>query len=78
VRNAFREEMATEQAQAVYRRRGPSAELVHAWIKSKLGLRQYHVRGLSKVRAEMLWVCFTFNVPQWIRLGRAPAMALAN
>lgn len=78
MRNAFREEMATEQAQAVYRRRGPIAEFVHAWIKSKLGLRQFHVRGLSKVRAEMLWVCFTFNVQQWIRLGRAPAMALAN
>jgi hypothetical protein len=78
VMNAFREKMATEQAQAVYRRRGPIAEFVHAWIKSKLGLRQFHVRGLSKVRAEMLWVCFTFNVQQWIRLGRAPAMALAN
>ena len=78
VMNAFREKMATEQAQAVYRRRGPIAEFVHAWIKSKLGLRQFHVRGLSKVRAEMLWVCFTFNVQQWIRLGRAPAMALEN
>jgi transposase len=78
VMNAFREKMATEQAQAVYRRRGPIAEFVHAWIKSKLGLRQFHVRGLNKVRAEMLWVCFTFNVQQWIRLGRAPAMALAN
>jgi Transposase DDE domain len=78
VMNAFREKMATEQAQAVYRRRGPIAEFVHAWIKSKLGLRQFHVRGLSKVRAEMLWVRFTFNVQQWIRLGRAPATALAN
>ena len=78
VMNAFREKMATGQAQAVYRRRGPIAEFVHAWIKSKLGLRQFHVRGLSKVRAEMLWVCFTFNVQQWIRLGRAPAMARAN
>ena len=76
--NAFREKMATEPAQAVYRRRAPVAEFVHAWIKSKLGLRQFHVRGLSKVRVEMLWVCFTFNLQQWIRLCRAPAMALAN
>jgi len=33
--NAFREKMATEQAQAVYRRRGPIAEFVHAWIKAR-------------------------------------------
>jgi transposase len=78
VMNAFRAKMATEQAQAVYRRRGPIAEFVHAWIKSKLGLRQFHVRGLRKVRAEMLWVCFTYNVQQWIRLGRAPAIAIAS
>jgi transposase len=70
---AFREKMATEKAQAIYRRRGPVAEFVPAWIKSKLGLRQFHVRGLHKVRAEILWACFTYNVQQWIRLGRASA-----
>ena len=51
------------------------AEFVHAWIKTKLGLRQFHVGGLHKVRAEMLWACFTYNVRQWIRLGRAPDAA---
>ena len=70
---AFREKMATEKAQAIDRRRGPVAEFVPAWIKSKLGLRQFHVRGLHKVRAEILWACFTYNVQQWIRLGRASA-----
>jgi len=74
---AFREKMNTEKAQAIYRRRGPVAEFVHAWIKTKLGLRQFHVRGLRKVRAEMLWTCFTYNLQQWIRLGRAPAPASA-
>src|ERR1700691_573812 len=69
---AFREKMASEKAQAIYRRRGPVAEFVHAWIKTKLGLRQFHVRGLHKVRAEMLWACFTYNLQTWIRLGRSP------
>ena len=74
---AFREKMNTGEAQAIYRRRGPVAEFVHAWIKTKLGLRQFHVRGLRKVRTEMLWACFTYNLQQWIRLGRAPAPASA-
>ena len=68
--NAFREKMATEQAQAVYRRRGPIAEFVHAWIKSKLGLRQFHVRGLKKVQMEMLWACLTYNLQFWIRVSK--------
>ena len=75
---AFREKMASEKAQAIYRRRGPVAEFVHAWIKSKLGLRQFHVRGLHKVRAEMLWACFTYNLQQWIRLARDPDPATAG
>ncbi len=75
---AFREKMASEKAQAIYRRRGPVAEFVHAWIKTKLGLRQFHVRGLRKVRAEMLWACFTYNMQQGIRLGRAPDPAPAG
>jgi transposase len=75
---AFREKMARAEAQQVYRRRGPIAEFVHAWIKSKLGLRQFHVRGWSKVRTELLWACFTYNLQQWIRLSRTPALALAG
>ena len=51
---AFRRKMATEPAQKNYRRRGRVAEFCNAWIKSKLGLRQFHVRGLVKVQTEML------------------------
>jgi transposase len=60
---AFRQKMASEAAQAQYRRRGRVVEFCHAWIKSKLGLRQFHVRGLIKVQMEMLWACgnFTFE-----------------
>jgi hypothetical protein len=40
---AFRKKMASEEAQQRYRHRGRIAEFCHAWIKSKLGLRQFHV-----------------------------------
>jgi len=67
---AFREKMAGAQAQAQYRLRGRVVEFCHAWIKNKLGLRQFHVRGMPKVAAELLWACFTYNVQHWIRLGK--------
>lgn len=73
---AFRQKMETEQARASYRRRGRVVEFCHAWIKSKLGLRQFHVRGLRKVQMEMLWACLTYNLQHWIRLQKlqpAPA-----
>ncbi len=47
---AFRRKMATPQAQQQYRRRSRVIEFCHAWIKSKLGLRQFHLRGLAKCR----------------------------
>jgi transposase len=75
---AFREKMASEQAQAQYRRRGRVVEFCHAWIKSKLGLRQFHVRGLAKVQSEMLWTCLTYNLQQWIRLGKLRAAPAAS
>jgi transposase len=67
---AFRQKMASGPAQAQYRRRSRVAEFCHAWIKNKLGLRQFHVRGLVKARTEMLWACLTYNVQQWIRLRK--------
>lgn len=72
--SAFRRRMASRAAQAQYRRRGRVVEFCHAWIKSKLGLRQFHVRGLIKVQVEMLWACLTDNMQRWIRL-RKPVIA---
>ena len=76
---AFQQKMQTQEAQAVYRQRGAIAEFPNAWIKEKLGLRQFHVRGLLKVGLEALWVCLTYNIQQWIRLvWRARRMASAS
>jgi hypothetical protein len=67
---AFGKKMASEEARKQYRRRGRIVEFCHAWIKSKLGLRQFHVRGLKKVQMEMLWACLTYNLQHWIRLSK--------
>jgi transposase len=66
--DAFREKMATEEAKAQYRKRSRVAEFCHAWIKTKFGLRQLHVRGLIKAKTEMLWAALTFNIQLAIRL----------
>jgi len=44
------------------------AEFPNAWLKAKIGLRQFRVRGLKKVRCEALWACLAYNLAQWVRL----------
>jgi transposase len=66
---ALAAKMETEHAKAIYKQRAPVAEFPHLWIKEKLGLRQFRLRGLEKVRTETLWACLTYNVQQWIRLS---------
>jgi len=65
---AFRAKMATEEAKHLYRSRARIAEFPHAWIKEKLGLRQFRLRGRQKVRIEAVWACLTYNIQQWLRL----------
>ena len=60
--------MQTEAARSLYRLRAPVAEFSNLWLKAKLGLRQFAVRGLRKVRCEVLWACLTYNIQQWFRL----------
>jgi transposase len=69
---AFREKMKTEAAQQIYKQRGPVAEFPHAWIKEKLGMRKFRLRGMAKAATEALWGALTYNVQQWIRLSWRP------
>ena len=64
---AFRQRMDTAEAKAIYKKRGGIAEFSNAWIKEKLGLRQFRLRGLIKVGMETLWACLTCNIQLWIR-----------
>jgi len=72
---AHMEKMQTEEAQESYRQRGVVAEFPNAWIKDKIGLRQFRLRGLIKVGMEVLWACLTYNIKQWIRLCWRPQWA---
>jgi transposase len=65
---AFKQKMATPEAQQTYKQRAGVAEFPNAWIKAKIGLRQFRLRGLVKVGLEALWACLTYNIQQWIRL----------
>jgi hypothetical protein len=70
---AFRQKMASGEAQQQYRRRGRIVEFCHPWIKCKLGLRQFHVCSRIKARAAALWACMTYNLQQWIGLRQLVA-----
>ena len=65
---AFRQKMELPENRAIYRRRGEVAEFPNAWIKDKLGVRKFSVRGLAKAGSELLWACLTYNIQQWVRL----------
>ena len=69
---AFKQKMATSEAQQTYKQRSQVAEFPNAWIKAKIGLRQFRLRGLVKVGMEALWACLTYNIQQWIRLRWRP------
>ena len=71
---AFRAKMGTEEAKQLYRTRAQIAEFPHAWIKEKLGLRQFRLRGRQKVGTEAVWACLTYNIQQWLRLAWAPSL----
>jgi len=54
--------METDQAKEIYRRRGAVAEFSNLWIKDKLGLRRFRLRGLVKTGIEAVWASLTYNV----------------
>jgi len=73
---AFRQKMEEEKYRVIYRQRGAVAEFPNAWIKDKLRVRKFRVRGIVKAGSELLWACLTYNIMQWVRLiWRNPAMA---
>jgi transposase len=67
---AFRQRMATEEAQALYKQRSRICEYPNMYFKERAGLRRFHVVGMEKAEIEALWVALTFNMVQAIRLRR--------
>lgn len=74
---AFREKMQTEAYRHSYRKRSEVAEFPNAWLKEKLGIRRFRLRGIAKVAMESLWAVITYNVQQWIRLRWREQLAAA-
>ena len=64
--------METVEAQTIYKQRAQTAEFPIAWLKEKIGLRRFRLRGLRKAELEILWACATHNLQQWIRLAWKP------
>jgi transposase len=67
---AWRQRMATTDAQAIYKDRAATAECVNALARNR-GLRHLLVRGLAKVKAVVLWYAVAHNV------GRALSLRVA-
>lgn len=59
--------MATEAARKVYNQRPRIAETTFGILKSVMGLRQFLLRGLDKVRTEWRWAATAFNVGKLVR-----------
>jgi transposase len=66
---AWRQRMAGELGQAIYKRRF-ATERPHAHMRNH-GLQQFLVRGADKVKAVVLWHVHAFNFLQFKRLGWA-------
>jgi transposase len=64
----FSEKMKTEQAEQIYKQRSEVAEFPNLWIKEKMKLRKFRLRGLIKVEIEALWAGLSYNIQQFIRL----------
>jgi hypothetical protein len=56
----FRRKMETEEAKDVYRQRGEVAEFPNAWIKEKIGLRKFSLRGMARAGIELTRACLTY------------------
>jgi len=67
--HAWRQRMATEQGQVIYKRRF-ATERPHAHMRNR-GLQRLLVRGADKVKAVVLWHVHAFNFLQGRRLGWA-------
>ena len=64
----WRQRMATEEAKAVYRQRGSTAEWANAQV-TQHGVSRFTVRGVAKLTSVMLLVVVGHNLLRWSALG---------
>ena len=74
VRERTAARMSEEPAQKRYGRRAWMAETPFGILKSVMGLRQFLLRGLEKVKTEWRWAATAFNIVKLVRgIGRLRA-----
>jgi transposase len=59
---AWRQRMASEEGQGIYKLRAATSETVNADLKGHRGLGLLTVRGLGKVRCVVLWSALAYNL----------------
>ncbi len=59
--------MATDEGRQVYNQRAHIAETPFGFIKAAIGLRQFLLRGLPKVKTEWRWAATAFNLGKLVR-----------
>lgn len=59
---AWRQRMAAEEGKRIYAQRGSTVETVNADLKMFRGLSRIAVRGLKRVRSQVLWSALAYNL----------------
>jgi transposase len=59
---AWKQRMASQEGQEIYRQRAATSETVNADLRSYRGLTQFTVRGLHKARCVALWCALAYNL----------------
>jgi transposase len=68
---AMQEKVSSEEGKRIYRKRASTVEPVFGTIKAAMGLRQFLLRGLEKVRIEWDLACLAYNMRRLWSLSRA-------
>lgn len=67
-REAAAARLKTDTGRKLYARRAWMAETPYAFIKTVMGLRQFLLRGLDKVRTEWRWACTAYNLRKLVKI----------
>ncbi len=67
----MRKKVTSEEGRRIYSWQACTVEPTFATIKAALGLRQFLLRGLEKVRIEWNLTCLAYNMRRMWRLAEA-------
>ena len=70
-RELMRQKLKTRRGRALYALRGSTIEPIFGILKSALGFRAFHLRGLQKVRIEWTLLALAFNCKRLLRRAGA-------